>query len=276
MTVLDHLGFGCVALSTLGSQRASRNLLEGVFELGLRHFDTAPIYGRGYSERLLGEFLRGKRDQVSVATKFGLAPSRAPRLPVGLAMCLNAVRRRLRSPVPPRPAGPAAPAPTTASSASRRIDRAELEASFDSSRRALGTDYIDLYLLHEELPSALAPAALDFLLQLEASGRVRKLGLASNGGRYLALTQADLAPWDVLQYEFGPTWPAHADLLSRFPTKMHIFHSCLKGVAGSGTFAGNTPGRTLAACLSANPSGRILFSSTKLAHVRDNLRALRS
>ena len=82
MTVLDHLGFGCVALSTLGSQRASRNLLEGVFELGLRHFDTAPIYGRGYSERLLGRIPAWqarpskRRDQIWASTCAGAATSR--------------------------------------------------------------------------------------------------------------------------------------------------------------------------------------------------------
>src|SRR5688572_22890318 len=109
MTVLDRVGFGCVALTTLAGPRASRDLLEGVFELGLRHFDTAPVYGQGYSERLLGEFLRGKRDQVSVATKFGLSPARAPRLPVGVAMGLNALRRLARrSPALPSRDTPAA------------------------------------------------------------------------------------------------------------------------------------------------------------------------
>lgn len=279
MTVLDHLGFGCVSLSTLASPRASRDLLEGVFELGLRHFDTAPVYGRGYSERLLGEFLRGKRDRVSVATKFGLSPARPPRLPCGVAMRLNRWRRWLRpltrpsstAAVPPPPS----PLPTAmpAQAPRRRIGRAEIEASFDSSRRALGTDHVDLYLLHEEVPSALEPAAVDFLLELRSTNRVRQLGLAANGSRYLALEPGDLAPWDALQYEFGPAWPAHADLPRRFPTKTHIFHSCLRGV--SPTAAGGTePGRVLAGCVSANPAGRVLFSSTNLAHVRANLRVL--
>ena len=276
MAVLNRLGFGCVALSTLASPRAARDLLEGVFALGLRHFDTAPVYGQGYSERLVGEFLRDKRDQVSVATKFGLAPRRAPRLPVGLAMGLNALRRRARRPSA-RPSNaspglPAAPLPAAEAGPPRRIGRAELQATFDASRRSLGTDYLDLYLLHEHLPSSLEPDALDFLLELRASGRVRKLGLAANGTRYLGLAPADLAEWDVLQYEFGPSWPGHADLLKLFPAKTHIFHSCLRGIAGSG----QTAGQVLARCLSANPAGSVLFSSTKLAHVRDNLQMLGS
>lgn len=274
MTALDHLGFGCVALSTLASPRASRELLEGVFQLGLRHFDTAPIYGRGYSERLLGDFLRDKRDRVSIATKFGLAPPRPPLLPNGIAMRLAALHRRLRPPPQPSPAEAASPMPAPAEPSSRRIGRAEVEASFDASRRALGTDHIDLYLLHEEVPSSLEPAALDFLLELKASKRIGQLGLAANGSRYLGLAEADLGPWDVLQYEFGPAWPAHAGLMQQFPGKTHIFHSCLKGVPRTAG-GGSEPGRVLAGCLSANPAGRVLFSSTSLAHVLDNLRVLR-
>lgn len=274
MSGVDRLGFGCVALAGLASPRHARDLLEGVLALGIRHFDTAPVYGRGYSERLLGEFLRGKRQQVSIATKFGLPAGQAPRLPVGLAMRLNALRRRLRS----RPALAAArqasdpPSAADAEPPPRRIGRAEVEASFDASRRALGTDTIDLYLLHEALPSSLEPTAVDFLMRLREAGKVGQLGVAARGSRYLALTPTELADWDVLQYEYGPAWPQHAELPGRFPSKTHIFHSCLRGVARDGDAAA----RALAACVSANPIGRVLFSSANLAHIRDNVGALRA
>lgn len=267
----DRLGFGCVALASLPSPRQARDLLEGAFDLGIRHFDTAPVYGRGYSERLLGDFLRGRRQQVSVATKFGLPPGQAPRLPVGLAMRLNALRRSIR-PAPVAASPTCAPAALDAEPLPRRIARAEVEASFDASRRALKTDTIDLYLLHESLPASLEPAALDFLLKLRKSGKVGQLGVAAHGSRYLALTPAALADWDVLQYEYGPGWPQHAELPKRFPSMTHVFHSCLRGVAREG----HAPERALAACASANPGGRILFSSTNLAHIRDNVGALRA
>ena len=99
---------------------------------------------------------------------------------------------------------------------------------------------------------------------------MRQLGVAANGSRYCALSPTDLVDWDVLQYEYGTAWPAHADLPNRFPSMTHIFHSCLRGVAREG----NAPGRALTACLSANPKGRVLFSSTQLAHVRDNIEAI--
>jgi aryl-alcohol dehydrogenase-like predicted oxidoreductase len=275
VTVTDRLGFGCAALSTLGSPRAVRHLLEGVLEQGIRHFDTAPAYGRGYSERLLGEFVRDKRDQVSIATKFGLAPAYPPLLPPALAMRLNALRRRIIRPQQPSIAGPGAPVRPTGGEVakSQHIDRATVQQAFDNSRRSLRTDYVDLYLLHENLPFALKPEAMELLLRLRAAGHIRQLGLAANGSRYLTLSDADLAHWDVLQYEYGPAWPAHAGLPAQFPMKTHIFHSCLRGVV-AGPSDANGPGQVLATCLSANPSGRVLFSSTKLDHVRENLRAL--
>lgn len=276
-SVLDRVGFGCGALSTLGTPQASRRLLEGVLELGIRHFDTAPLYGRGYSERLLGQFLRGKREAVSIATKFGLVPDYVPPLPIGLAMGLNALRRwaagRRGAPtsVAASPAA-AAPLPPAERPSTPTIDRDALQAAFDGSRRALGTDRIDLYLLHEHVPCALTSRAMDFLLDLKASGRVGQLGLAANGSRYLGLSDADLIHWDVLQYEYGPAWPAHACVPGRFPAKSHVFHSCLRGVVGGG----QAPGQVLARCLSDIPLARVLFSSTKLEHVHENVRVLKA
>lgn len=268
MTALvDRLGFGCVGLSLAPTAAKAVGLLEAVHDLGIRYFDTAPIYGRGYSERLLGRFLRGRREKVIVVTKFGLSPPTAPRLPVGVALGLAALKRRLRSSPAPSVASPAPPLPTVGQT--RRISRAEVQSSFDASRRSLGTDYVDVYLLHEDLPAALEPDALELLLQLRAAGAVRQLGVAAAGGRYANLTPSDLAGWDVLQYEYGPAWPWTAGLPRRFPRMQHVFHSSLHGCLGADPAV---PARTMAHCLTANPEARLLFSSTKLAHIRDNLR----
>jgi hypothetical protein len=263
---VERLGFGCTPLTALATPGAALRLLEGVFDLGVRHFDTAPVYGQGYSERLLGLFLRRRRGTVTVATKFGLTPARAPTLPIAAALALNAVRRRLPRPQPSDGATAAAPP----SALTPCIGRAEVAAAFDASRRSLGVERIDLYLLHEHVPAALTPEAFDFLLALKASGQVGRIGLAANGARYLALAEADLEGWDVLQYESGPAWPAHAALPTRFPGKLHYFHSCLKGVAREA----GAIGAVLAERLAANPEGKVIFSSTRLDHVRADLAAI--
>jgi hypothetical protein len=154
----------------------------------------------------------------------------------------------------------------------RRITRAEIERSFENSCRALQTDYVDIYLLHEGLPSFLDDDALGYLGMLKSSGSVRQIGLAAGGRNYHALSPASIAEWDVLQYEFGPAWPHNAALPQQFPSKTHIFHSCLRGVSGAGS--DDAPGRMLAECCAANPRGKVLFSSSNLEHIRRNVRAL--
>jgi diketogulonate reductase-like aldo/keto reductase len=190
---------------------------------------------------------------------------------------LKALRHRLRGrPAPAAAAAQTPPVPPSSASPKRAIrptiGRAAVQSSFDASCRALGTDYVDLYLLHEHVPAALETGAVDLLLELQATRRVRTLGLAANGANYLDLAAADVAQWEVLQYEFGPAWPAHAALPGRFPDKTHIFHSCLKNVAALG--GGRTPGEVLRDCLAANPRGKVLFSSTDPRHIAGNLRAL--
>lgn len=267
--LIDRLGFGCVALTSFASQRRAERLLALVHDLGIRHFDTAPIYGQGYSERLLGNFLRRRSEPISVATKFGMRPQRAPTLPLNAALALNALRRRL----PSRPTkrltnlpSPSVPAPQPS------IDRQDIEQAFDSSRRALGRDFIDIYLLHESVPASLTPGAFAYLQALLERGSIGRIGVAAGAGHYATLGNEDLEGWEVLQYEAGPAWPASAKILQRFPTKTHIFHSCLKGVERRGSH--EDAGQILRRQLEANPLGFVLFSSSKPEHIRANVAAL--
>src|SRR3984893_1601208 len=90
------LGFGCVQLTTHREEAEAVAILQHAFALGITHFDVARAYGFGRAEGILGKFLRGRRDQVTVATKLGLQP------PVGLAgnaWIINAAKQLL-SPFP--------------------------------------------------------------------------------------------------------------------------------------------------------------------------------
>src|ERR1700688_434097 len=87
-----QLGFGCVQLTVHPRQAEAVAILEYAFSLGITHFDVARAYGFGRAEGILGKFLRGRRDQVTVATKLGLQP------PVGIAgntRMINAAKRLL-------------------------------------------------------------------------------------------------------------------------------------------------------------------------------------
>src|SRR5665213_2548596 len=67
--VTTRLGFGGSGLMGGLSERESLALLETAYDAGIRHFDVAPVYGHGMAEHCLGNFVRGKTDQGTGATK---------------------------------------------------------------------------------------------------------------------------------------------------------------------------------------------------------------
>jgi len=91
-------------------------LLETAWDAGIRHFDTAPLYGQGEAETVLGRFLRNRRETLSLTSKFGLLPASHPWAMRPLIPLARLANRRLLPPlrsglirVVPRPARPAAP-----------------------------------------------------------------------------------------------------------------------------------------------------------------------
>jgi aryl-alcohol dehydrogenase-like predicted oxidoreductase len=113
-------------------------------DLGITFFDTAPAYGAGHSERILGRALAGHRDDVVISTKFGIAIDEGNRTLTGLMA------------VP---------------------DAARIAQECDASLRRLGTDVIDLYWCHpSELPQEHAAEVRDVLEELVAAGKIRAYG----------------------------------------------------------------------------------------------------
>jgi aryl-alcohol dehydrogenase-like predicted oxidoreductase len=143
----SEIGFGGWAMGKLfwGEDVVdddSRAAVRQALDLGINFFDTAPVYGAGHSERLLGEALAGHRDDVLIATKCG--------------------RHRTEEGVLYNDSSPA-------------VIRAECEASL----KRLRTEVIDLYQVHwpdEQTPFEDTMAAL---LQLRDEGKIRALGVSN-------------------------------------------------------------------------------------------------
>ena len=72
-------------------------MLEEAVRQGITHFDTARSYGRGYSEKLLGEFFRAHGAAFAVTTKFGVTYSKTDACPTAIALPLNWAVKRLRA-----------------------------------------------------------------------------------------------------------------------------------------------------------------------------------
>ena len=133
-------GLGCGNFGFFSDEAESIAAVEAALDLGITHFDTADVYGEGLSETFLGRALGGRRPDVVVTTKFGSATP-----PDGL-----------------RPAG------------------AEwIRRSCDASLRRLGSDWIDLYLLHQPDPSTPIGETLEALAELKAQGKVREIGCSN-------------------------------------------------------------------------------------------------
>jgi D-threo-aldose 1-dehydrogenase len=179
----------------LPATRDRLGLLACAFEAGIRHFDTAPYYGYGEAERVLGEFLKSRRDQVTITTKYGIqAPT------VLKARWVNLLARRILRLMPSLREGFSRKA--RAISKKSAFTPAEARRSLDQSLAALKTDYVDLFLLHEP---TFADAASDeiygFLADELQRGRIRAFGCGGDYGVIQGIATAKLPAARWLQFE---------------------------------------------------------------------------
>ena len=139
------LGLGCMGMSTVYGRPdpvEARATLDRALELGVNLLDTADMYGRGANERFLGEALRGRRDQVVLATKTGITTAPGG-LPVGVDGSPAHIRRAI-----------------------------------DASLSRLRTDHVELYYLHRVDPRVPIEESVAAMAGLVEAGKVRHLGLS--------------------------------------------------------------------------------------------------
>lgn len=283
------LGLGCAGLTTAGSRRDALRLLECAFDCGIRHYDVARLYGFGMAEQLLGEFIRGRRAEVTVTTKFGLQP---PNYARNLRFFVSAAKRILKKiPALDRRVRRSIANATT----SGRFSVPEAKSSLETSLREMRTDYIDILLLHEAgLPDAENPELLEFLSAQKRAGKIRKCGLGSE----FALLQGDcgLFPpqYEVFQFENGVLRNNRKQLLNR-DARTLITHSAHKDSAAAAEIlksrtdavnrfrsdtgldpmdASTRHALMLAWAAHENPGSLVLFGSNRQQHIRANAAAL--
>ncbi len=129
----------------------ARRLIDICLEAGVNLFDTADVYSDGASERVLGEAIKGRRDQVLISTKNGL--------------------------------------PTGDGPGDWGVSRGRLIASVEAALKRLGTDHIDLLQLHAFDASTPAEELLATLDMLVTSGKVRYTGVSNYPGWALMKAQ---------------------------------------------------------------------------------------
>jgi aryl-alcohol dehydrogenase-like predicted oxidoreductase len=254
---VSRIVLGCVALSTLPTRAAAFRLLESAVASGITHFDTARVYGQGFSERVLGEFLASHSSSLRVTTKLGSPDGRLATLPTRIALPLNWLRNRLR-----RPTAQNTPTRSLLLPPLPRITRAHVAASIEASLRCLCRSRIDVFLLHEALPCQLDHTARDLIVRLQAEGTIGAFGIGT-ARRTIEQYYTDDPLCTVLQYDVTPGQPCN--VLTSFAGKTHIHHSIFRPPLSA------PRSETLRLALGANPSGRVVFGTRSVNHLRHNL-----
>lgn len=279
------LGFGCSALTAGSSRRHSIMLVHSANDAGITHFDVAPPYGMGTAEDVLGEALKGRRHNVTVATKVGISRPRHPQA----VMLVRSLASPLRKLVPSmtRRFGASAYAGLTARG---NFDVRFVEASVTESLRRLRIDYVDLLLLHEVAPDQLTDELLLLLETLRRKGVTRALGTGTSYENTLAIRAKHSAFFDVWQYSWsvldaeqqpvGFTITHRAIQRALAPLREWLHQDAtriqrLSDSIGVDLTAGDNLGDVLiGAAMANNPGGITLVSSRRKSRIDGNARLM--
>ena len=169
-----QVGFGCSALLGRSGRAESLRALAAAWDEGIRFFDTARSYGYGESETLLGEFLRGRRDEAVISTKFGILAARQS----GWKNVARGVARKILAVAPS--AHSMLHKGAASQFSSNQFTIPILQQSIEQSLRKLGTDSVDILFLHAAPASVLdQDVLLEAMGRLVETGKVRIAGLSA-------------------------------------------------------------------------------------------------
>src|SRR3954453_14291142 len=171
--VVSRIGLGAMTMAgtyTTGGPLDDSESLRAIhraLELGGTHIATAEVYGPFHSEKVVGRAVKGRRDEVKIATKFGLIQHHGDRHSFGTD------------------SGPA-----------------NIRAAVEGSLRRLDTDRIDLYYQHRVDPNTPIEDTVATLADLVAGGRIGHVGLSEAGANTIRRAHA-VHPITALQSEYS-------------------------------------------------------------------------
>jgi aryl-alcohol dehydrogenase-like predicted oxidoreductase len=171
---VSRLGLGAMTMAGTYTSEGGLDDAESIatihraLDFGVTHIDTAEVYGPFHSEEIVGQAVKGRRDDVVIATKFGLIQygEGAPRVGV-----LDSSPRNVR-------------------------------AAVEGSLRRLGTDHIDLYYQHRVDPGTPIEDTVGALAELVTVGKIRYVGLSEAGPDTIRRANA-VHPVTAVQTEYS-------------------------------------------------------------------------
>jgi D-threo-aldose 1-dehydrogenase len=286
--VTSAVGFGCAGLFAIPQRNTRRSVLAAMYDVGIRHFDVAPMYGLGLAEAELGSFLRRRRTDVTITTKFGINPTllakAAAEFQGPLRVFLNKrpnVREGLKGPGRGPHSGLVGHLLYSSHGYNRRSARLALERSL----RLLRTDFIDIFLLHDPIGYLIdgAPDLVDYLDNQSSLGRIRCWGITGQPSHLPEITeffgQVPVAQFrdDIFQdYSPNNNWVTnrakitYGALARAFPV-IRRFLVIIPGAADKWservgadlTEDSNLSRMLLSAAIRRNADGPVLFTTTR-------------
>jgi aryl-alcohol dehydrogenase-like predicted oxidoreductase len=247
---VSRIAYGTATLHHLLCSTERQALLWSASDVGITHFDTSPYYGYGLAESDLGNFIRGRRPDITLTTKVGLYPRGAANSRAAGVWVRKALGKLMQ--------------PWSLPAIDWRVDRAR--TSLTASLGRLGTDYVDFLLLHEPEPHLIGGDAWVAWLEEERSaGRVRFWGLAGTAPR--------VSPWVQAQHPLAQVVQTRdcldqrqADFLTASGRDLQFTYGYLS--SGHSQAARLNPEKVLQAALERNRTGAVLVSTRRAERLR--------
>jgi aryl-alcohol dehydrogenase-like predicted oxidoreductase len=184
---VSAIGLGCMSLSGVygaADDAVSEDLIRHAIDMGVDHFDSSDMYGWGHNEQVVGKALKGRRDQVVLATKFGQTqrPGQS-----------NGVNGR---------------------------PEYVIEAC-EASLKRLGVEVIDLYYQHRVDPAVPVEETIGAMAKLVEQGKVRFLGLSEAAPDRIRRAHA-VHPIAAVQTEYSLLYREEAEATRKTTTELGI------------------------------------------------------